>query len=170
MPSKDIKQNGKVVGTVYTPTEDTPTPNVNKTGHLVDVASTNVNSVQDDKQLREAIASIVTTNFAAIPKSEHPVEGTVDWHVNKLLALFTTAQQQSNEYSRLRGLEKGVEDGNRRVKAAQLQLLAELLEQKVQTYSHMISFVDAKHHIKPDIEAVPVSALEHKKQELERGK
>lgn len=38
--------------------------------------------------------------------------------------------------------------------------LKQLKRHKVQTYSHMISFVDQKHHIKPDIEAVPIKYID----------
>lgn len=38
--------------------------------------------------------------------------------------------------------------------------LKQLKRHKVQTYSHMISFVDLKHHIKPDIEAVPIKHID----------
>lgn len=41
--------------------------------------------------LKETVAEIITTNWAAIPESERPVEGTADWHINQVLAALQTA-------------------------------------------------------------------------------
>lgn len=39
-------------------------------------------------ELRNKVAEILTTNFAAIPGKERPVEGTANWHIDQIMQLI----------------------------------------------------------------------------------
>lgn len=39
-------------------------------------------------EIRADIAKVMTTNFAAIPLQDQPIEGTVDWHINQIMQLI----------------------------------------------------------------------------------